>query len=175
MSAARVRRLRADEWKAFKELRLRALLDAPTAFGSTYEEQSRLGDDYWQGRARQGAEAGDSVLFVAERKGALRGMAWGVIDGEAAGIAHLYGMFVDPGLRGREVGRALVDAVCGWAQARGLRAVVLDVTDVNAPAIRLYERCGFARTGRTQPLPHTPSITEIEMERVLTSEDAGFT
>ncbi|MDE3113568.1 MAG: GNAT family N-acetyltransferase [Chloroflexota bacterium] len=165
--AASVRRIRADEWQAFKELRLRALLDAPTAFGSTYDEQRALADDHWQRRAREGAESDDSVLFVAERDGALRGMAWAVADAERRDLAHLYGMFVDPALRGRDVGRALVEAVCGWARSRGLRAVLLDVTDVNAPAIALYERCGFARTGRTQPLPHTPSITEIEMERVV--------
>lgn len=125
-----------------------------------------LGDEYWQGRARQGAEAEDAALFVAD-DGALRGMAWGVTDADEHGTAHLYGMFVDPALRGHGVGRALVEAVRKWAHGHGLERVVLDVTHTNVPAIALYERAGFVRTGRTQPLPHTPTITEIEMERVL--------
>jgi hypothetical protein len=33
--------------------------------------------------------------------------------------------------------------------------------------VRLYERMGFVATGGTAVMPHDPSITEFEMERLL--------
>lgn len=161
-----VRRIRAEEWLAFKNLRLEALLDSPSAFGATYDEQSREEDDYWRRRAEQGASSNSAALFVAD-SGTLGAMAWGVVDQEHPRLGHLYGMYVAPALRDRGIGRSLVEAVCQWARSVGVDRVLLDVTEMNAPAIALYERCGFVRTGRTQPLPHTPTITEIEMERAL--------
>jgi RimJ/RimL family protein N-acetyltransferase len=41
------------------------------------------------------------------------------------------------------------------------------VTESNAPARRLYERCGFTPTGDRQPLPSDPSLPEIRMRRAL--------
>jgi ribosomal protein S18 acetylase RimI-like enzyme len=41
------------------------------------------------------------------------------------------------------------------------------VTESNASARRLYERCGFSATGERQPLPSDPSLAEIRMRRDL--------
>ena len=60
-------------------------------------------------------------------------------------------------------------AVVGWAASRGRRAtsVHLWVTETNAPARALYQRCGFALTGERQPLPSDPGISEVAMARPL--------
>jgi ribosomal protein S18 acetylase RimI-like enzyme len=50
---------------------------------------------------------------------------------------------VEPGARGRGVGRALLDAAEQHAREAGLRYVSLMVTDDNAPARALYDRAGF--------------------------------
>ena len=42
-----IRRIGADEWGELRDLRLRALQDAPDAFGSTYEEESIRTDAEW--------------------------------------------------------------------------------------------------------------------------------
>lgn len=162
-----VRRIRADEWEALRDLRLRGLRDSPTAFGSTFEEEKQRADDQWRERARASAAGDAQALFVVAVDGALRGMARGVPDERQRELCHLYGMFVAPDVRGRGHGRALVEAVCAWARSRGSRRVVLNVTETNAEAIRLHEGCGFVRTGAVQPLPHTPALLEIEMERRL--------
>jgi GNAT superfamily N-acetyltransferase len=83
------------------------------------------------------------------------------VDKETASVAHLYSMFVDPPLRRGGFGRQLVELICDWARAGGLHRVILNVTETNAGAIRLYESCGFVPTGRRQPLPHTPSLVEM--------------
>ena len=65
-------------------------------------------------------------------------------------------MYVRPRGRGRGVGEALVAAVIGWAADRRATSVHLWVTETNAPARALYQRCGFALTGERQPLPSDP-------------------
>jgi hypothetical protein len=44
-----------------------------------------------------------------------------------------------------------------------LARLLLHVADWNGAARRLYESLGFVATGATEPLPHEPSVTEIEM------------
>ncbi len=45
-----VRRIGADEWSAFREVRLAALAESPAAFGSTLEREIAFDDDVWQER-----------------------------------------------------------------------------------------------------------------------------
>jgi len=53
--------------------------------------------------------------------------------------------------------------VLDWAKREGYDSVSLWVTDGNAVAERLYERCGFTRTGAVQPVhPNEPRV-EYEM------------
>ena len=59
-----VRRLRPDEWRELRALRLRALADAPEAFGATLAEAEADPDAAWQLRA--GSD--DRVVVVAERR-----------------------------------------------------------------------------------------------------------
>ena len=86
---------------------------------------------------------------------------------ERAHTATLFGMYVAPRVRGQGVGAALVDAVLSEARHRGKDRVVLEVAEVNAPAIALYGRCGFVRTGVTHPHPRRADLSEVEMEHVF--------
>ena len=85
---------------------------------------------------------------------------------------ELVSMYVRPRGRGRGVGEALVAAVIGWAAARGATSVHLWVTETNAPARALYQRCGFALTGERQPLPSDPALSEVAMARPLAASSA---
>jgi GNAT superfamily N-acetyltransferase len=76
-------------------------------------------------------------------------------------------MFVGPEARGRGVGAALVDAVVGWARARGAEGLCLWVTATNASAIALYARCGFQNSGARRSLPHSPAVDMLRMVRDL--------
>ncbi len=44
----RVRRADEDEWEHIRDIRLRALLDAPDAFGSTFEGEAEDGESEWR-------------------------------------------------------------------------------------------------------------------------------
>ncbi|MFB7915772.1 GNAT family N-acetyltransferase [Streptomyces sp. NPDC056061] len=49
--------------------------------------------------------------------------------------------------RGRGIGRALMNHAIDWARECGAGHVWLEVTNINVPAIRAYERMGFVLCG----------------------------
>lgn len=80
--------------------------------------------------------------------------------------ARIAAMGVVASMRGRGLGRVLVDAVVDQARARGEHRMVLEVIEQNAPARTLYERRGFALARRlvgfrAEPLG-TPPRAELE-------------
>jgi ribosomal protein S18 acetylase RimI-like enzyme len=64
-----------------------------------------------------------------------------------AHVRQIQGLAVDPGWRGRGIGRALLGAACELAARQGARRVTLRVLASNGPARRLYESAGFAVEG----------------------------
>jgi GNAT superfamily N-acetyltransferase len=165
--SAIVRRVRADEGLRLRVLRLRALGDAPSAFGFTLAREEAFAESVWQERADRGAAGEDRVTYVAEDGDQWVGMVTGLVDDPDEPRLEVVGMFVAPVARGRGVGAALLDAVAGWARGRRAAHLRLWVTSTNGPALRLYQRCGFSPTGRTKPLDHTPAVSECEMVREL--------
>lgn len=162
-----VRRIRPDEWRELRDRRLAALADVPTAFGSTLAVEQAYPDDTWRERAL-GASAGcERATFVAERDAAWLGSVTGLAGRFAnpAGVPLLVAMYVVPDARGGGVGRALVEAVIAWARECSASALGLSVTDTNASAIALYQRCGFRFTGADKPHAHAPGLIEREMRR----------
>ncbi|HET7341256.1 MAG TPA: GNAT family N-acetyltransferase [Methylomirabilota bacterium] len=160
-----VRALRSDEVKLLKDPRLRALADAPTAFAHTHAEISAKPDAYWE--EMTASVTGGNILFVAEEPGHALGMAFGILQHDRPGLAHLGGMWVDPTARSAGVGRALTPAVLDWARARGFERIGLWVTEGNAPAIALYERMEFRPSGRRERHPVHRDLAIVEMERAL--------
>ena len=62
-------------------------------------------------------------------------------------LAMIWDLAVDPPFRRQGVGRRLIAQAIGWAQARGLPGVMLETQQINVPACRLYESCGFVLGG----------------------------
>lgn len=61
--------------------------------------------------------------------------------------AELHRLYLDRVLRGRGLGRALVEAVLAWCRTEGLRHLALWTDTRFDRAHALYERMGFRRTG----------------------------
>ena len=162
-----VRRLRADETDSWRNLRLRMLSDAPSAFGATHADALATPADEWARRVEAFAAGETSVVYVAAEDGQFIGSAGAFLDPEDHDRPHLWGMWVAPAARRQGVGRALVEAVAEWARSRGFTSIRLFVVGDNENAAALYLQCGFERTGNTMPLPREPSVLEIEMRRDL--------
>lgn len=150
----------------FKAVRLRALQEAPHAFGATYAYESQLTDEDWfQRTLRWNGERG--IGFLAMDGTIAGGIAGSLLDPEDPTRAQLVSMWTDPAYRQQGVGRHLVNAVIGWAQERGAQTLQLLVTSNNESAIHFYERLGFTKTGRTEPYPNDPKVIEYEMSRAI--------
>jgi putative acetyltransferase len=59
--------------------------------------------------------------------------------------AELKRMYVDPTVRGRGIGRALVQALESEARLLGATKIVLETGTRLAPAIKMYEAMGYVR------------------------------
>jgi GNAT superfamily N-acetyltransferase len=135
-----VRRITADDWAQLRDMRLRALRDAPEAFGQTYENAAAEPELEWRSAARA-ASAGDRrAWFFAGDAGDL-----GMVQARRRPPEDclVFSMWVAPDARRTGVGRALIDAVAQWARSWGGRRIVLWVTGVNESGLRFYERIGF--------------------------------
>ena len=164
----RVRRIRTDEGAVLRAVRLRALADAPLAFGSAHARELAYSDATWAAWAADSAAGEGQAFFLAVGADeAAVGLASGVIRPEHPHLAHLYAMWVAPEARGTGAGAALVEAVAAWAAAAGARVLRTAVTVGNDGAARLYERTGFRATGEREPLGHSDAEVAI-LERALT-------
>jgi ribosomal protein S18 acetylase RimI-like enzyme len=148
----------------FKDVRLRALQDAPYAFGSTYAREIQLTEAEWLARVeRWNGERG--VGFLAMDGNSACAIAGSLLDLTDPTRAQLVSMWTAPTHRQRGIGRLLVNEVLRWAQSRHVQLLLLMVTSTNQPAIRFYEGLSFTRTGRTEPYPNDPALIEYEMSR----------
>lgn len=158
---------------ALVALRGTALRTAPWAFGSS------PGDDRITpafAASILAAEQGQAVLG-AFGGGALVGMV-GLVRPERAKRAHLaqiWGMFVQPGARGRGLGRALLQAAIDEAQAWGVQRVALSVTSAARAAQRLYASAGFEVWGQEPDalLVDGQLLDELHLTLALAPEGAG--
>lgn len=64
--------------------------------------------------------------------------------------AEILSIAIDADKRGRGLSRNLLLTHLGHLAGRGVRRIFLEVEENNAPARRLYERCGFAVVGRRE-------------------------
>lgn len=147
-----VRRLRADDWPVYRNLRLRALADSPDAFGSTWEVEHVRPDEHWAGRLSAAVTSPWQLPLVAEEGAALVGLVWGRVEDAQPETAHVFQMWVAPEARSRGCGTVLLQTVVDWARDLNARTVSLRVTCGDTAARRLYERAGFTPVGDPEPL-----------------------
>jgi phosphinothricin acetyltransferase len=88
-------------------------------------------------------------VLVADRHGAVLGFAsygdfrpW---DGYQHTVEH--SLYVHPEAQGRGMGRALLAALVGRAEAQGKHAMVAGIEAGNAASIALHRRAGFEEAG----------------------------
>lgn len=144
--------LNASDVPRYRELMLYAYAAVPDAFTSTPEERAAEPMSWWMRRAVD--STGQSVAFGAFHEDRLVGTVTieFSVKPKTRHKAHLVGMFVHESCRSLGAGTALVQAALACARARPeVLVITLTVTQGNASAIALYERCGFQTFG-TEPM-----------------------
>jgi GNAT superfamily N-acetyltransferase len=141
-----IKLLAPEEWHVLRTIRLRALLDSPSAFMSYYETEARWGEAQWRQRFAAAA------WMVAIESGAVIGIA-GLVDGYASDGRHVEWTWVEPTHRHRGVSRALLEALVDLESGNGTHDIALWVLEHNHVARQAYARLGFRPTGERQDLP----------------------
>jgi ribosomal-protein-alanine N-acetyltransferase len=121
-------------------LRIRPL--APSDLDRVCQIEDAVFSMPWSRESFEGETEEDGIAFswVAEQGGRLAGylVAWLVED-----ELHIGNIAVDPELRRRGVGRALLSYCLARAAERGVARATLEVRESNDAAIALYEESGF--------------------------------
>jgi ribosomal protein S18 acetylase RimI-like enzyme len=141
-----IRQLTAADAETYQALRLFALEESPTAFGSSYAEEANRPLDVV---AKRLADEHNHIFGAFTGEGELVGMV--TLRREQyvkmAHKANIFAMYVAPEQRQQGAGRALLAAVIARAVELGVRQANLSVTSTNEAAVALYESCGFERFG----------------------------
>ncbi|MEM9119340.1 MAG: GNAT family N-acetyltransferase [Cyanobacteria bacterium P01_F01_bin.56] len=151
----------------FRNVRLRALQDAPAAFCATYAKEALLTPADWQRRAAQWT-SDQAIAYLALDGQKAHAIAAGIIAPDNSAKASLRSMWVASPYRHCGVGKQLVEAIARWAMDQQIPALYLEVTSNNEAAIAFYHRLGFVKTGKTEPYPNDARLTVYEMVRQLT-------
>lgn len=109
------------------------------------------------------------MAVVAEADGRVSGFAAASLlrDG-TENRSELDTMAVDPAVRRRGAGRAMLASVLNWAAAHGARRMGLEVRASNTAALMLYRRMGFAEEGRRPAYYRDPEEDALLLGREVT-------
>jgi putative acetyltransferase len=140
-----IRRARPEDGPTVRDIVFATL----RAYGITPDPDGLDADVVAFGRAGDGPV----LELVAELDGRVVGSV--VVSARENGEAWLSKLFVDAAVRGRGIGRALLDRAEAEARSRGSRRLRLETRTIYREAVRLYEANGWQR-GPDLPPEHGP-------------------
>jgi GNAT superfamily N-acetyltransferase len=131
-------------------------------YGFIYEPETEVADLFAWDR-HYGAPGG--AFYVVRSRGTVVGSVG--VNLVAADAAEVHRLYLDAELRGRGLGRRLVERVLDWCRERGIGHLVLWSDTRFDLAHRLYERMGFARTGERDVPGDINQSREFRYERAV--------
>ena len=161
-----VRRIKVGEADLFRKIRLTALRESPSAFGSTYESAVQRSPRSWQEQADSTAQGSDRATFIAFSGDSPVGIGALYRNEGGTDVGEMLQVWVAPEYRGQGVANQVMEAALTWASENGFRTVIATVANGNTRALRFYLKHGFQlANGSTLDGPDDPVlIKEIDME-----------
>ena len=142
-----IRRLTPDDAASYQRLRLSGLREAPSAFGSSAEEEAAYTLEFVAARLAPDAPA---TVFGAFQDDALVGLC-GLLRHTRPRFTHkaeVWGVYVAPSARRTGLARKLMQHTMDHARTlEGLHQLHLGVNATNAAGQALYESLGFEPYG----------------------------
>lgn len=155
---------------AFWQLRLQALQEHPSAFGSDYETSLREGPSYAE---RGYFEGGINRLFGAfTAEGEIVAQVGTYAEtGKRSHIAHIISVYSHPDHRGYGLAQKLVQTCIDHLRSRPeVTSIRISVNATNAPALHAYRKLGFVVWGEEPGAIRTGDGTcHNELHMVLAS------
>ncbi|MFD2262781.1 GNAT family N-acetyltransferase [Lacibacterium aquatile] len=139
-----IRRLDPTDLPAVRALRLEALQAHPTAFGASYDTESKEELESYYRRLGNliyvGGYVGDELVGIS----ALMPLP----PGNSAHITKLVSVYIQEKARGTGMSSAMIQTLIGIASRLKFEQIILTVEAGNSHASMLYERLGFVAYGR---------------------------
>jgi len=136
-----IRRIAPTDGLVLRDLRLRSIAEAPSAFGQPINEARGRPETEWHRSARQSSHGDSRTWLLAETSSGTVGLLQGRKRRPATLL--LFSMWVDPVVRRHGVGRLLIKALEAWARGWDAHETILWVYGGNAAAIKFYRDLGF--------------------------------
>ncbi|NRD80113.1 GNAT family N-acetyltransferase [Bacillus sp. BRMEA1] len=143
-----IRILNESDTQVYQELRLKALKVNPEAFGSTYEREAKFSVETVAERLKPNEDK--FVLGAFENDTSLVAIATFMRESgiKTAHKGNIYGLFVTAEMRGKGLGKALMNEIISRARTcSGLEQINLTVVSDNEAAKNLYKSIGFQLYG----------------------------
>jgi ribosomal protein S18 acetylase RimI-like enzyme len=137
-----IKKLTSDRWNDLKKLRLEALKNEPTAFGSSFEEEVDAPKEEWQ------RKIGNTIFAL--HNGQPVGMMVYVFSNrlKMKHIADIHAVYVNPDFRNRGIGNMMFSKTLSLIKENAqIRKIKLTVNPEQNQAVSLYKKHGFEMTG----------------------------
>ena len=143
--------LDADEWVRLRDIRLKALIDSPHAFGGTYEKENLFDEQEWR------LDFAKQTHIIASVNGVDAAMMFVEnLQGDFGATCWIGGCWSDPDFRGTGLMRAMFEFLDNQGKERNWLVQGLGVWTDNNAAIAAYEKLGFVVMGGPQPSTRQP-------------------
>jgi L-amino acid N-acyltransferase YncA len=144
-----IRPLTRDDWPAVEEIYAAGIATGD----ATFETEPPSWAEFDRGRLRDhrlvAVDGGEVVGWAALSPTSARECYAGVVE---------HSVYVAESVRGRGVGRALMDALIAGADAAGLWTIQTSIFPENAASLALHERLGFRVVGRRERIAQQDGI-----------------
>jgi len=156
------------DWRAFKKIRLDALMNNPESFGSSYEEEANKEDKKWKEKFKDT----NRIVFIAFNHKLPIGVA--LVSYESAErfkhLAHMYSVYIKKEFRGKGISNLLIKSIMlSIKRRKNIKKIKLNVVKQQIQAINLYKKFGFKIIGELKKEMKIKNkyYDEYLMERLL--------
>ncbi len=137
-----VKRVEFDEWKKFRDIRIRAIEDSPQAFGDTLEVTRERQKEVWL------TWIDGAYNYVIEVNNKFQSL--GTFRQDENNDWVINGVWTDPEFRGRGYSKKIFNTILEKAKSLYVKEIVLSVNPVQKEAFNLYTKLGFKVVGEEE-------------------------
>jgi len=145
-----------------REIRLRALHDAPYAFGANHQVESEKPIEYWQDYLLK-----TSWCFAVSEERDIRLLAVDTADADRGSDCWMSSWWLEESYRGRGVPKLMLEWLDKLCEIKGWQRQGLGVWPENERAIAAYLKLGFVKGEKPLPSRSRPDKMYLPMYRNL--------
>jgi len=128
-----------NEWDKLRDIRTRAIIDSPQAFGDTLEETLARTEDQWKGWIR------NNIYVVEDNARFVASATWWKKHPEYGD--YIVGVWTDSKYRGKGLNKKLFEQIFTDAKSAGVTKISLHVNIDQLAAVNSYKNLGFEIAG----------------------------